>query len=77
MKGTQYSRRNFLDCIKLKREPVAPVETSHRSATVCHLGNIAMLLKRKLIWNPVTEKFINDNEANKYIGKPMRAPWHI
>jgi predicted dehydrogenase len=69
--------RNFIDCIKTGREPAAPVEVGHRSATVCHLGNIAMMLKRKLQWDPDNERFVNDEEANRMLDKPRRAPWHI
>ena len=70
-------RRNFLDCIKTGRETAAPVEIGHRSATVCHLGNIAMMLKRKLKWDPEKERFVGDEEANRMLGKPMRGPWHL
>ncbi len=69
--------RNFIDCIKTASEPAAPVEVGHRSATVCHLGNIAMTLKRKLKWDPVNEKFIGDDEANRMLDRPRRSPWHI
>ncbi len=67
--------RNFLQCIRSRRDPVAPVSVGHRSATVCHLGNIAMLLKRKLQWDPVQERFVGDDEANRLLSRPMRAPW--
>jgi len=69
--------RNFLDAVKSRRDPIAPVEIGHRSATVCHLGNIAMLLKRKLRWDPVQEQFAGDDEANRMLTRPMRAPWHL
>ena len=69
--------RNFLDCIKTRTEPAAPVEVGHRSATLCHLGNIAMLLSRKLQWDPAQERFINDNQANRMLDRPRRAPWHL
>jgi len=70
-------KRNFLDCIKTRTETAAPVEIGHRSVTVCHVGNIAMMLKRKLRWDPDKEHFINDNEANRMLSKPMRTPWHL
>jgi predicted dehydrogenase len=69
--------RNFIDCIKTGREPAAPVEVGHRSATVCHLGNIAMMLKRKLRWDADKERFIGDEQANRMLDRPRRAPWHI
>ncbi len=69
--------RNFLDCIKNRKTPAAPVEFGHRSATVCHLGNIAMLLGRKLTWNPQTEEFINDDQANRMRTRSRRSPWTL
>ena len=65
--------RNFLDCIKSRQDPVAPVEIGHRSATVCHLGNIAMQLRRKLRWDPVQESFVDDDQANQMLLRPLRA----
>lgn len=67
--------RNFLDCVKSRKEPIEPVEIGHRTASLCHLGNIAMRLKRKVKWNPKTEQFINDPEATKMLSRPLRAPW--
>jgi predicted dehydrogenase len=69
-------KRNFLDCIKSGRDPIAPVEVGHRSASVCHLATIAMRLHRKLQWDPDNETFIGDDQANRLLGRPMRAPWH-
>ena len=70
-------KRNFLDCVKTRAETVAPAEIGHRSASVCHLGNIAMLLGRKVKWNPECERFVNDPEADRMISRPMRAPWRL
>jgi len=69
--------QNFLDCVRSRKDPVANVEIGHRSATVCHLGNIAMLLNRKLKWNPVAEQFVNDSHANSMLARSMRAPWRL
>ena len=68
---------NFLDCIRTRRDPICPPETGHRSATVCHLGNIAIRLGRALEWDPVQECFVNDNEANAMRSRPMRSPWSL
>ena len=68
---------NFLDCIATRSETVAPVEIAHRSISVALLGEIAMLTGRKLKWNPVTERFSNDDEANRMLSRPMRSPWQI
>lgn len=69
--------RNFLDCVKSRQDPIEPVEVGHRTATLCHLGNIAMLLRRKLRWDPVQEQFVNDDEANRLLACPLRAPWQL
>jgi len=70
-------KQDFLDCIKLRKDPIAPAEVGHRSATICHLGNIAMMLKRKLRWDPDKERFINDEQANSMLSRPMRAHRHL
>jgi predicted dehydrogenase len=70
-------KQNFLDCIKSRKEPIASAEIGHRSSTVCHLGNIAMLLGRKVKWSPKKESFINDSAADSMIGRSMRSPWSL
>lgn len=67
--------RNFVDCVKSGRAPAAPVEVGHRSATICHLGNIATLLGAALRWDPRAERFVNSDAANRLLSKPMRSPW--
>jgi predicted dehydrogenase len=68
-------KANFLECIRTRARTVAPVEVAHRSNTVCVLGYIAMLLGRRLKWNPQTEQFAGDDEANRMLTRPMRSPW--
>lgn len=73
--GNHY--RNFLDSVKSRQDPIEPVEVGHRTATICHAGNIAMQLKRKLQWAPEQEMFVNDDEANQMLRRPYRKPWQI
>jgi hypothetical protein len=68
--------RNFLDCIKSREQPFAKAEYAHRTASVCHMNNIAMKLGRKLTWDPTKERF-DDAEANKLITPVMRKPWQL
>jgi len=68
---------NWFECIKTRAKPICDVEVGHRSATVCHLGNIAVRLGRKLTWDPATERFLEDEEADRYISRPMRSPWSV
>lgn len=66
---------NWLDCIKSGKEPISPVEIGHRACTVCLITHIAMKIGRRLEWDPDTEKFINDPEANSMLSRPQRAPY--
>lgn len=66
---------NWLACIKSRQLPNADIEIGHRSATVCHLGNIARWTNRKLQWDPAKETFVGDAEANSYLDRPRRKPY--
>ncbi|MFC2124821.1 Gfo/Idh/MocA family protein [Bacteroidota bacterium] len=70
-------RRNFLDCVKTRQQPICPIEVAVRSDTVCHQADIAIRLGRKLQWDPVREAFKNDMEANRMLSRPMRSPWQL
>jgi predicted dehydrogenase len=72
---TDLHARNFVDCIKSREEPIAPIEDGHRVATACHIGNLAMDLGRMLRWDVDKEEFIGDREANKLRVRPYRKPW--
>jgi predicted dehydrogenase len=68
--------RNFLDSVRTRQQPFASAEIGHRTASICHLNNIAMALGRTLKWDPVKERF-DDDEANRRITPTMRAPWKL
>ena len=69
--------RNFLDCVKSRRDPYFPAEIGHRCCSVAHIGNIAMDLGRKLQWDPDAERFIDDDSANRTLSRAMREPWTL
>lgn len=69
--------QNWLQCIKSREKPIADVEIGHRTATVCHLANIARLLGRRLRWDAVKEVFIDDAEANACLDRPRRIPYAL
>ena len=69
--------RDFLNAVKTRKQPVAPAEVGHRTATLCHLLNISMLTGRNLKWDPEVEQITNDSEANRMLGSPMRSPWYL
>jgi predicted dehydrogenase len=66
---------NFFDSTKSREQPICDVEIGHRSVSMCHLGVIALRLGRKLQWDPAQERFIGDNDANKWLSREMRKPW--
>ncbi|MDC3265673.1 Gfo/Idh/MocA family oxidoreductase [Flavobacteriaceae bacterium] len=68
---------NWLDCIKTKTPPISTVEMGHRACSICLITHISMKLNRKLNWNPKTEKFINDVEANKMLARSQRKPFGV
>lgn len=66
---------NWLDCIRTRKEPISPVEIGHRACTVCLITHISMKLGRRLEWDPVKEKFKNDEEADRMLSRQQRAPY--
>jgi predicted dehydrogenase len=69
--------RNFIDCIRSKTDPFATAEIGHRTASICHLNNIAMKLNRTIRWDPVKETIIDDPEALALLKPSMREPWKV
>jgi predicted dehydrogenase len=70
-------QRNFLDCVKSRKDCYFPPEIGQRCFTIAHIGNISMILGRKLKWNPDEERFVNDEQANRMLSRAMRSPWQI
>jgi predicted dehydrogenase len=68
---------NWIDCIRSRKKPIADVEIGHRSATMCHLGNIARWTGRRLRWDPAKEVFVGDDKANALLQRPMRKPYNL
>lgn len=69
--------QNWLDCIKTRNDPNAPVEAGHRSVAICHLANIARELGRRLRWDPTKETFPGDAEACELLDRPRRVGWEL
>lgn len=68
---------NFFDCVVSRRTPISDVESQHRSATVCHLGNISMRLGRALEWDAEAEKIVGDEEASGMLRRPQRSGFEV
>lgn len=69
--------QNWLDCIRTRGTPNAPIEAGHRTATVCHLGNLARELNRPLAWNPKHERFVADPQADALLDRPRREGFEL
>jgi predicted dehydrogenase len=69
--------RDFLDCLRSRKRPVADIELAHRSTNTCHLGNIAYKVGRKLVWDETTETFKNDSEANSHLAREARKGYEL
>jgi predicted dehydrogenase len=69
--------REFLNCVKSRKQPVATAEGAHRSISTCHVANICVRLGRPVKWDPVKEQFPNDPEANRLVSRAYRHPWRL
>ena len=68
---------NFYDCTKTRQTPISDVSSQHRSATLCHLGNIAQRIGKPLSWNPETEQFVDAPDAAKLLRRDQRKGFEI
>jgi predicted dehydrogenase len=68
---------NFFDCVAARTQPIADVESGHRSVSVCHLGNISCKLGRAIRWDPAAERFVSDAEANGLLSRPQRPGFEV
>jgi predicted dehydrogenase len=69
--------RNWLDCIRSRKDPICTAEIGASSAAVCHLGQIGYELRRKLHWDPSKRQFIDDQQANDRLNLPVRGDWKL
>ena len=67
----------FLIATRTGETPVSDVASQHRSATTCHLANIALRLGRKLTWDAGREQVVGDDEANAMLSRPQRSPYQV
>jgi predicted dehydrogenase len=69
--------RSFAEAVKSRQQAGGHAEAAHRCATLLHLANIAIRTGRKIQYDPVKEQIVGDEEANRLVNPPMRAPWHL
>jgi len=75
--GENNHHANWFDCIRTRRQPSCNEELGHCSASLGHLIIIAHKVQRSLKWDPVDEKFVGDEAANRLLVRAMRSPWRI
>jgi len=68
---------NFFDCVASRKQPISDVESQHRSVSTCHLANISMRLGRTLKWDPKSERFVGDKEADGWLSREQRKGYEI
>jgi len=68
---------NFVDAVKGRTQPAAPIDVAVCSDALCWLEQIAIKVRRPLRWDPAKEEFANDAEANTLLDRPMRNPWRL
>ncbi|HUT37140.1 MAG TPA: Gfo/Idh/MocA family oxidoreductase [Planctomycetota bacterium] len=68
---------DFVHCVRTRQRPFRDIEIAHRAVATCHLGNIAFWLRRPFKFDPEKEEIVGDPEANRWIDRPMRAPWTL
>jgi len=69
--------RNLLDCVKSRAETICPIDVAVQADLICQISDIAIRLEQKLKWDPKTERFINNDAANRRLSRAMRTPWTL
>jgi hypothetical protein len=69
--------RNFLECMRTRRQPVENLEAGHHASLVAHLGNITFRTGRKIVWDGAKETIPGDAKARELLGVEYRKPWKL
>lgn len=69
--------KNFLECVRSRKETIAPVEVGYRAISVALLGEIAITTGQKIKWDPEKEEIIGNPAASRLLGRPCRQPWTL
>ena len=68
---------NFLECVRTRKRPICDADIAHRAASALLLGGVVKQLDRRLQWDPASEEFIGDDEANRLLSIAQRSPWRV
>jgi hypothetical protein len=67
--------RNFLECIKSRETPIASLSEAHRVSTLCHLANLSLRSKTRIVWDAEKEEIVDGGATNAFLARSYRAPW--
>ena len=68
---------NFFEGFKHNLPVISDVESQHRTASVCHLGNISIRLGRKIEWDAAKQEIVGDAEAGAMLKRQQREPYRF
>jgi len=68
---------DFCEAVRRRQKFALNEANAHRSCTIVNLSKIALRVRRPLRFDPVKQRFIDDEAANRLVDQPMRAPWHL
>ena len=69
--------RNLLDCVKSRAKAICNIDVAVQADIICQISDIAIRLEQKIKWDPKTERFVNNDAANRRLSRPMRTPWTL
>jgi predicted dehydrogenase len=69
--------KNFLECVRSRKTPIADIEIGHRSTTTALLGNIAYRTGHRIEWDAARERIVGDARASAYLTREYRRPWKL
>ena len=69
--------QNFIDCVRSRKETIAPIEVAYRAISVALLGEIAMTTGQKIQWDPEKQEIIGNPMASRLLSRPYRQPWSL
>jgi len=68
---------NFIESVRSRKDPVSNIEDAVRSDLISHVSDIAIRTGRTVLWDPVKENFINDEQATRMMSRAHREPWRL
>ena len=68
---------DFIHCVKTREKPFRDIELAVNTISLPHMGIIAYTLERSLAWDSQEQRFVGDDEANRFLDRARREPWQL